>query len=153
MAERRTYKDLEIWQLGMELTVEVYKLTSEFPKSEQFGLTSQMRRAAVSIPANIAEGYGRSSDRNLANFVRIARGSLAELETHIELSIRLGFVTEEQTKPVTNLFGVVGRKTYMFLKAIDPSSIREAMVEFNAVPNSASEASDSSSESQQSKSR
>ena len=158
MADRRTYRDLEIWQLGMELTVEVYKLTAVFPKSEQFGLTSQMRRAAVSIPANIAEGYGRSSDKNLANFVRIARGSLAELETHIELSIRLGFVSEEQTKPVSSLFGPVGRKTYMFLKAIDPHTIREAVVEYNAVPNGDSEARDSestsqSSESQQSKSQ
>lgn len=132
----------------MELAEEVYNLTSDFPKSEQFGLTSQMRRAAVSVPANIAEGYGRSSDKNLANFVRIARGSLAELETHIELSIRLGFVNEEQTKPVTALCGAVGRKTYMFLRAIDPNTVREAVVEYNAVPTT-----DSDSESQQSKSQ
>ena len=137
----------------MELAEQVYRLTDGFPKSEQFGLTSQLRRAAVSIPANIAEGYGRSSNKNLANFVRIARGSLAEAETLIELSMRLGLVTEHQAKPVTSLFGAIGRKTYMFLKAIDPSSVREAVVQYHEASASDSEASDSASESQQSKSQ
>lgn len=128
MTERRNYRDLEIWQLGMELAERVYHLTEEFPKSEQFCLTSQLRRAAVSIPANIAEGFGRSSDKNLANFVRIARGSLAEVETLIELSIRIGFISEQNAEPIKSLFGAIGRKTYMFLKAIDPNTVREAVV-------------------------
>lgn len=117
----------------MDLTEQVYRLTETFPKSEQYGLTSQLRRSATSIPANIAEGYGRSSDKNLANFVRIARGSLAELETLIELSVRLGFATDEQVKPITDTFGAIGRKTFMFLKAVDPGTVREAVVEYGTV--------------------
>jgi four helix bundle protein len=97
----------------------------------------------VSIPTNIAEGFGRSSDKNLANFVRIARGSLAELETLVELSVRLGFLSEEQARPVTSLFGAIGRKTFMFLKSIDPYTVRESGVEYGTSPNSDSEASDS----------
>ena len=139
MADRHTYRDLEIWQLGMELTEQVYRITNKFPQSEMYGLASQLRRAAVSIPANIAEGYGRSSDNNLSNFVRIARGSLAEVETLVELSIRIGFVSEHDAEPITALFGAIGRKTYMFLRAIDPKSVREAVVEYDPSRDNSSE--------------
>jgi four helix bundle protein len=143
MAKERAYRDLKIWQLGMELAERVYRLTDGFPKSEQYGLTSQLRGAAVSIPANIAEGYGRGSNKNLANFVRISRGSLAEVETLAEPAVRLGYVESEEAEPVAVLFGAIGRKAFMFLKAIDPSSVREAGAEYSTGTNGDSEASDS----------
>lgn len=77
------YQELKVWQQGMEITRRVYRLTLEFPKSEQYGLTSQIRRCAVSIPSNIAEGHSRDSQNELSRFVSIARGSLAELETQL----------------------------------------------------------------------
>ena len=85
----RTHRDLIAWQLGMRLAKNTYEITQSMPKTEQFGLTSQMRRAAVSIPSNIAEGYARQSRVDYIKFLKIARGSLAELSTQYELSIDL----------------------------------------------------------------
>lgn len=80
-ARIRSYKDLIVWQKSVKLVSAIYQLTRKFPRFEQFGLASQMQRAAVSIPANIAEGYGRNTKNEYANFLRIAHGSLTELET------------------------------------------------------------------------
>jgi four helix bundle protein len=85
----KSHKDLIIWQRSMDLVESVYRITENFPARENFGLVSQMRRAAVSIPSNIAEGYGRQSTGNYSQFLSIARGSLLELETQIEISLRL----------------------------------------------------------------
>ena len=85
MARINTFRELEVWNLSMEQTTCVYRLTERFPRSEQFGLTAQMRRCAVSIPANIAEGHNRRSRRAYLNHVAIALGSLAELDTLVEL--------------------------------------------------------------------
>ena len=87
----RKYQRLQVWQDAIELVTDVYRLTSQFPDSEKFGLVSQMRRAAVSIPSNIAEGAGRGSDKEFRRFLLIARGSLQELETQLIISGRLGF--------------------------------------------------------------
>jgi four helix bundle protein len=84
---------LQVWQRGMELAEAIYAVTKKFPKEELYGLTMQLRRAAVSIPSNIAEGSQRSSDKDFANFVLIAKGSLAELETQLLLAERLGFAS------------------------------------------------------------
>lgn len=89
-----SFKDLIVWQKSMELVEKVYKITESFPTKEQFGLISQMRRAAVSIPSNIAEGYGRNSTGSYIQFLSIARGSLLELETQLELSKRLNFINK-----------------------------------------------------------
>ena len=86
----RSYRDLLVWQRGMDLAVEVYRLSQSWPREEVFGLTSQARRAAGAIPANIAEGYGRQSRASYAKFLKIARGSLKELETHLLLAQRVG---------------------------------------------------------------
>jgi len=94
----RTYRDLVAWQLGMDLVQTVYGLTNSFPKVEQFGLTSQMRRASVSIPANIAEGYGRGRKAEFRRFLEIARGSLFELQTHAELVRRFGWIKGPRLK-------------------------------------------------------
>ena len=85
----KSYRDLVVWQRAMQLVVAVYEITGQFPPEERFGLTSQMRRAAVSIPSNIAEGYQRHSRKEYVHFLTIAFASGAELETHVELSKRL----------------------------------------------------------------
>jgi four helix bundle protein len=94
MAPILSYRDLEVWQRGMTLTVDVYRITDKFPSGERFGLVSQMRRAAVSIPSNVAEGHARGEGAYL-NHLRIALGSQAELSTEIEAALRLGFVSPD----------------------------------------------------------
>jgi len=93
----QSYKDLIVWQKGIRLVSEIYKLTEKFPKNEIFGLTSQTRRAAVSIPANLAEGYARKHRAEYAQFVKIAFGSGAELETHLLIAQNLGFVSKKDS--------------------------------------------------------
>ena len=90
-----SHRDLVVWQKAMDLAVDVYRLTQAFPKSELYGLTGQMRRAAASVPANIAEGHARGTAKDYANFLAVAKGSLMETETFITLSVRLGYATEE----------------------------------------------------------
>jgi four helix bundle protein len=97
MAERggiRSYQDLEVWQMAMTLAEDCYRLTGEFPRDEIYGMTSQIRRAAVSIPANIAEGYGRDQTGYFVQFLKIAQGSTRELETHLILAGRLRLISE-----------------------------------------------------------
>jgi len=86
------YQDLQVWQKAMDLVLEAYRVAGNLPKAEQFGLTSQMQRAAVSIPANIAEGHGRSATSAFLNHLSIAHGSLVELETHVQIADRLGYL-------------------------------------------------------------
>ena len=88
----QTYQDLQVWQKGIELAEECYVLTKRFPLEELYGLTSQIRRATVSIPANIAEEYGRESRKDHIRFLKIAQGSLKELETHLILSERIEII-------------------------------------------------------------
>lgn len=90
------YRDLLAWQLGMELVRFVYFLTNGFPNHELFGLISQLRRAAVSVPSNIAEGYRRKSHRDFCVFIGHSRGSLAEIETQLEIAHDLGYLTDDQ---------------------------------------------------------
>ena len=91
------YQDLEVWQYSMNLAVAAYKWTESFPRTEQYGLTSQLRRAAVSIPCNIAEGQGRAQPGEFLNQLSVARGSLQELETLLLLAERLGLLQPEIT--------------------------------------------------------
>lgn len=86
----QSYRDLRVWQDGMALAADCYRLTQRFPKEERYGITTQIRRAAVSIPANIPEGNGRENTGEYIQFLRVAQGSLKELETHLLFSIRLG---------------------------------------------------------------
>ncbi|HUE53943.1 MAG TPA: four helix bundle protein [Terriglobales bacterium] len=104
-----SYRDLRVWQQAMELVVETYKQTRDFPKTEIYGLTSQMRRAAVSIPSNIAEGKGRSTDRDRAHFFCHARGSLLELETQILIAQRLAYLAPAQADGLLNVSAHLGR--------------------------------------------
>ncbi len=90
----KSHQDLTVYQKSMDLVVEVYKLTKNFPVEEKFGITSQIRRSAVSIPSNIAEGAARHSKKDFSRFLYISLGSLAELETQLEISVRLLFLHE-----------------------------------------------------------
>ena len=94
----RSYRDLEVWQRGVDLVERIYTLTPSFPSEEKFGLTAQIRRAAVSIPSNIAEGWGRDSTKEYVRFVRIARSSLFEVETQLIIAHRLGYLNEDALK-------------------------------------------------------
>lgn len=98
----RDYRDLLVWQKAMVYAKEIYQLTKSFPKEEQFGLTSQIRRAAVSVPYNIAEGHARLG-KEFAHFLSIARGSLAESECQLILSVDLGYLKKETTKNALSL--------------------------------------------------
>ena len=104
-----SHEQLRVWNIAMDLAVEVYRLSSGFPKYELYRITSQLTRAATSVPANIAEGNGRGSARDYARFLSIAKGSLNETETFIRLAIRLGYLTEEQATAALSLSNQVGR--------------------------------------------
>ena len=90
-----THKNLRVWQQSIEMVTSIYKMTMTFPKDEVFGLVSQMRRAAVSVPSNIAEGYARGSDREKLHFLRISSGSMSEIETQLMLSLNLGYIGQD----------------------------------------------------------
>jgi four helix bundle protein len=99
----RSYRELEVWNVAMDLATACYSVTKSFPKDELFGMTSQVRRAAASIPANIAEGQGREHTKEFLKHLSIARGSLKELETHLLLSQRVGLLKEPDLAPLLTL--------------------------------------------------
>ena len=103
------FKDLIVWQRAIQLSVAVYALTDRFPESETFGLTNQLRRASVSIPSNIAEGYGRSTKGEYVLFLGHARGSVSEVQTQLVISRALGFGSEKLRKEAENLSEEVSR--------------------------------------------
>ena len=94
MEKLKSYRELEVWKVSMEFVTEIYQITSKFPSSELYGLSAQIRRCAVSIPSNIAEGAGRKNTREFIQFLYISNGSLSELETQLEIAFRLGYLTE-----------------------------------------------------------
>ena len=104
-----SHRDLMIWQRSMDLAETTYGVTDKFPQSEQYGLTSQMRRAAVSVPSNIAEGYYRSSSKDYARFLAVAKGSLMELETQAELAMRFNYMSQEQFSAIAIEIGDIDR--------------------------------------------
>lgn len=103
------HRKLEVWKKAMAFTVSVYRATERFPNHELYSLGKQLKRAAVSIPSNIAEGYGRNSRNELHQFVGIARGSLSEVETQLELAQMLGYITPEYLKSLLSESGEIGR--------------------------------------------
>jgi four helix bundle protein len=105
----RSYKDLVAWQKSMDLVTDTYRATAGFPKDELFGLTSQLRRAAVSIPSNIAEGQGRLSEKEFRYFLGQARGSLMEVETQMQIAENLGYLPKERTAALLHSCAEVGR--------------------------------------------
>jgi four helix bundle protein len=105
----RSFRDLEVWQRAMDLAAEVFAASANFPKSEQYGLTSQMRRSAVSVPSNIAEGHARKSTREFLHFLSIALGSVAEVQTQAELAFRFKYIYQSANTALQNRADEVGR--------------------------------------------
>ncbi len=116
------HRKLTVWRKSMALVEHCYRLTEQFPRTEQFGLCAQMRRAAVSIPSNIAEGHNRRSRGAFSNHVGIALGSQAELETQVELAVRLGFVDAVAAEPTRSAAAEVGRLLHGLAAALEPAS-------------------------------
>ena len=112
-------KELKIWNKAMELTVEIYKATDKFPKEETYGLTSQIRRAAVSIPSNISEGAGRNSKNEFKHFLSIANGSSYELQSQLVISNRLNFLTDEATEILLTKIDEIQKMNYSFQKSLN----------------------------------
>jgi four helix bundle protein len=108
-----SYQDLTVWQKSIILVEEIYRLTSNFPKSELFGICSQMRRAAISIPSNIAEGYGRRSRKEYIQFYAISYGSILELQTQIVISFRLGYLSQDEYTSLNNQVEEVIKMLYV----------------------------------------
>lgn len=121
----RSFRDLFAWQKAIDLCQEVYRLAQGFPGEERFGLTAQMRRAAVSIPSNIAEGYGRGRKRDYVRFLNVARGSLYELETQLVLVVRLGLADGDSAGPYTERVREVDRILCALIRAIRDSAEHE----------------------------
>jgi len=114
----KTYKDLLIWQKSVEFVVAIYHETQNFPKSELFGLTSQIRRAAVAIPSNIAEGYARGHTKEYMQFLNIAYASGAECETQLILSHRIGYLTQQKYEILHNQLDEVNRMIFSLIRKL-----------------------------------
>ena len=100
----KTHKDLEVWKIAIEMVTKIYQITHSFPKEELYGLTNQIRRAAVSVPSNIAEGAGRQSNKEFLQFLHYANGSLSELETQLIIANNLKYIDNEQKQIIDSLF-------------------------------------------------
>lgn len=122
----RSYRDLAVWNKAMDLAAESYALSRQFPKDEMYGMTSQLRRAAVSVAANIAEGHGRDGTASFINFLRIAQGSLKETETHLLLCERVGLVASEQTGPLLKLSDDLGRMIRGLIRSLQAKLTKES---------------------------
>jgi four helix bundle protein len=112
----QSYRDLIVWQKGMDLCEACYKLASRLPKDEAFGLVSQIRRSAVSVPSNIAEGFGREQPGSFVQYLRISQGSLKELETQVLICIRVGLLPEDAAQAVLSLADEIGRMTRSLIR-------------------------------------
>jgi len=118
----KDFKDLRVWQKSHALTLAIYRVTQRFPKEEMYGLTSQIRRAAVSVAANIAEGCGRRSDREFRRFLQIARGSASELEYHLLLARDLRFPSAQEYTSVQAAVAEVQRMLTALVKSLTPQA-------------------------------
>jgi four helix bundle protein len=114
----RSFRDLDVWKRSMELTGMVYRLTQGFPREEMFGLSAQLRRAAVSIPSNIAEGRGRLNTREFRQFLNVARGSNCELQTQLEIARTLGFGNQKTLDEAEALSHRIGQMIFKSLSVL-----------------------------------
>lgn len=115
----RSYRDLKVWQRAMDLAEVRYRITRRFPKEELYGMVSQIRRAAASVPAHIAEGHGRNSRGEYIQFFRVAQGSLKELETHALLAQRIGMAEEEAVRAILKDAEVLGRMLRALIRSLE----------------------------------
>lgn len=121
------FRDLRVWQIGMQLVEAVYRLTQEFPRAETYGLTYQMRRAAVSVPSNIAEGHVREHLKEYLHHISIAQGSLAELQTQAEIAARLRYLSQEQLDEIRAFAETLAKQLYSLRNALGAKVKSNAM--------------------------
>ena len=114
----KTYKELVVWQKSMDLVCEIYKLTKLLPKEEAYGLCNQMQRAAVSIPSNIAEGQFRNSTKEFAQFLSISKGSVAELDTQLQICLRLNYLSNAKIQMAVDLCAEIGKMLNALISAL-----------------------------------
>ena len=118
MEKIKSFKELRMWQKGIEIVKDIYMLTSKFPKEEIYGLTAQMRRSAISIPSNIAEGFKRSFPKEYKQFLHISLGSAAELETQLVIAIELGFISDDELNDMSEKLDHVSKMMSSLLRKI-----------------------------------
>lgn len=129
MGKLNSYQDLIVWQKAMQLVTDIYSLTRLFPSEEKFGIVSQINRSAVSVPANIAEGWGRESSKNYLQFLRTSRGSLMELETLLIISKNLNYITVETSEEIQSKLREVSKLLQGLIKSINQKiSLVEATI-------------------------
>lgn len=114
----KPHKRLDVWKKAIDLTVDIYRLTESFPKTEVYGLTSQMRRAAVSIPSNIGEGAGRQTKKEFINYLHMGQGSLSELDTQLVIAERLGYIVGEKYLQLGNEFETISKMITGLIKSL-----------------------------------
>ena len=115
----KNYKELKVWQKSYQLCLEIYRITKDFPKNEQYGLTSQIRRAVISVPSNIAEGYGRKTTPDYLRSLYIAYGSCCELETQLLLSGDLDYINNDDSKEILEKIGEVERMLKALIRSLE----------------------------------
>ncbi len=115
----QSYRDLSAWQRARELVASIYELTAEFPADERFGLTAQLRRSVISVPSNIAEGYGRGARADYLRFLRIARGSLYEAEAQLVLAMDLGFMSRDEFEQIQLKIDAVAKPLWGLIRSLD----------------------------------
>ena len=115
---QKPHKKLDVWKKSIELVQKIYELTKTLPKIEEYGLTNQMRRAAISIPANISEGAARQTKKEFIQFLHMAQGSLSELDTHIEIAQRLGYVNEVSLRELSALMNDIDKMLTGLIKSL-----------------------------------
>ena len=113
-----THKDLRVWQQSIEMVTSIYLLTQTFPKEELFGLVSQMRRASVSVPSNIAEGYARGTDKEKLHFLRVSSGSMSEVESQLMLSLNLGYINQEKYNELAEAISSIWKQLNALISSI-----------------------------------
>lgn len=122
MSEIKSFRDIKAWQIAMRLCRRIYETTQSFPSDERFGLTNQMRRGAVAVPSNMAEGYGRQSTHDYVRFLRIARGCLYELDTQAELAEQLRFLPAEVHAELSDMINECSRTLGGLIRSLDPGT-------------------------------
>ncbi len=119
---KERWKNLKVWELADQLTLDIYKATRNFPKDELYGITSQIRRAALSVPTNIVEGYSRKGDKELSHFLSISFASLSEVKYLIHFATRFGYLSEKETDDLESSCDEVGKKLWSFYSKVKRSS-------------------------------
>jgi four helix bundle protein len=122
--EIKSYRDLRVWQSGMDLVVMIYEISDEFPSKEVYGLTSQIRRAAISVPSNIAEGHTRESTKEYLHHLSIAQASLAEMETQIEIAFRLKYCGQDELDKIQAHSTSLGKQLYSLRNSLQKRNSR-----------------------------